>query len=200
MKLFYGPNSPFSRKCRIIILEKNIQNVEMIPVMATENPPELIAVNPLCTVPALITDDGLHLCDSSVICEYLDNLPSSVPTFYNDDKDARICIMALAVMAEGMMNAAVACVMEARRPKENQYPAWIQRKEDAVTRTIDKISAANLNFSLPLTIGALNLAVALQYVDFRLPDIDWRTKHKTLADWSDMMAKRPSFSATAPAA
>jgi glutathione S-transferase len=197
MKLFYGPNSPFSRKCRIVILEKNIEGVEMIPVSAADNPPELIAVNPLCTVPALVTDDGLHLCDSSIICEYLDSLPSKAAKLVTEG-EARLCIMALAVMAEGIMNAAVSCVMEGRRPKENQYPAWITRKEAAVTRTIDKIAAANLDYTLPLTFGTLNLAIALQYVDFRLPHLDWRSKHKTLAAWVDEMSSRPSFAETAP--
>lgn len=197
MKLFYGPNSPFSRKCRILILEKNIKDVEMIPVSAVENPPELIAVNPLCTVPAFVTHDGLHLCDSSVICEYLDGLPSAAPKFIPEG-EARLCVMALAVMAEGIMNAAVACVLEGRRPKENQYPAWVARKETAVARAIDKIGAAGLDFTLPLTFGMLNTAIALQYVDFRLPQIQWRHKHTALAAWADEMKKRPSFAQTLP--
>ena len=198
MKLFYGPNSPFSRKCRIVILEKGIDGVEMIPVSAAENPPELIAINPLCTVPAMVTKEGLHLCDSSVICEYLDALPSAAPRLITDDAEARLCVMALAVMAEGIMNAAVACVLEARRPPENQYPAWIQRKEQAISRAIDKIAAANLDFTRPLSFGMLNTAIALCYVDFRLPHLDWRSKHSALAAWVDSMARRPSFIATAP--
>jgi len=198
MKLFYGPNSPFSRKCRIVILEKGISGVEMIPVSAIENPPELIAVNPLCTVPAFVTKEGLHLCDSSVICEYLDGLPSSAPRLITDDSEASLCVMALAVMAEGIMNAAVACVLEGRRPKENQYPAWIERKERAVSRAIDKIAAANLDFTRPLSFGMLNTAIALMYVDFRLPHLGWRSRHEALAAWVDEMSVRPSFAATAP--
>jgi len=197
--LFYGPNSPFSRKCRIIILEKGIEDVKLIPVSATENPPELIAVNPLCTVPALITHDGLHLCDSSVICEYLDGLPSKAPKLMVE-ADARLCDMAVAVMAEGMMNAAVACVLENRRPQENQYPAWVTRKEAAVSRTIDKIGAVPFDFSRPLSFGMLNLAIALHYVSFRLPNVEWKSKYPALSAWADKMAKRPSFAATAPQA
>ena len=197
MKLFYSPNSPFSRKCRIIILEKKIEGVEQVEVSPAENPPELLAVNPLGTIPALVTNDGLHLCDSSVIVEYLDGLPSSAPRLIPEG-EARLCVMALAVMAEGMLNAAVSCVLEGRRPKENQYPAWVERKEKAVARTIDKIAAANLDFTLPLTLGMLNLAIALHYVSFRLPQVEWRRKHKALAAWADEMAKRPSFAATMP--
>jgi len=198
MKLFFSPNSPYSRKCRVIIAEKNLQGIEQFVVNAMDNPPELLAVNPLGTVPAFATDDGLHLCDSSVIAEYLDNLPSDAPKLFNDDAGAHLCIMALAMMAEGITNAAVSCVLECRRPPQNQYPVWIVRKENAIMRTIDKIGAANLNFAMPLTIGTLNLAIALLYVDFRLPHLDWRSKHTALAAWADTMAKRPSFAVTAP--
>lgn len=198
MKLFYSPNSPYARKCRVIILEKKLEGIEQVVVNAMENPPELLAINPLGTVPAFITNDGLHLCDSSVICEYLDTLPSSAPRMISTDDGARVCVMALAVMAEGILNAAVACVLEARRPKENQYPAWVGRKEKAIARAIDKIAAANLDFSRPLSLGTINTAIALQYIDFRIPHLGWRTKHNALATWVDDMAKRPSFIATAP--
>ncbi len=198
MKLFYSPNSPYARKCRVMILEKNIAGVEQVAVMPADNPPELWAVNPLGTVPALVTDDGLHLCDSQLICEYLDNLPSPAPKLITDDAGARLCIMALAEMAHGMMDAAVVCVMEGRRPADKQLVSTVERKEKAILRTIDKIAAANLDFSRPLSLGTVNLAIALLYVDFRLPHLGWRDKHAVLAAWVDTMAKRPSFSATSP--
>ncbi len=198
MKLFYSQNSPYARKARAIIREKNLAGIEEISVMPAENPPELWAVNPLGTVPTFVTSDGLHLCDSSIICEYLDSLPSSAIKLLGDDSEARLCIMALAVMANGMMDAAVNCVMEGRRPADKQMASATQRKENALMRTIDKIGSANLDFTLPLTLGTLNLAIAMQYVDFRLPHLAWRAKHTALATWVDEMAKRPSFISTAP--
>ncbi|MDX2073534.1 MAG: glutathione S-transferase N-terminal domain-containing protein [Alphaproteobacteria bacterium] len=196
--LYYSPNSPYARKCRIIIAEKKLEGIEQIEVNAMENPPELLAVNPLGTVPALVTDDGLHLCDSQLICEYLDGLPSAAPKLLTDDSGARLCIMALAEMAHGMMDAAVMCVIEGRRPPEKQLESVTQRKEKALLRTIEKISSANLDFTTPLTLGTLNLAIALLYVDFRLPHLGWRSKHAALAQWADEMKMRPSFAATAP--
>ena len=55
MKLFVSPNSPYARKCRVILREKNLAGIEEIAVNAMENPPELLAVNPLGTVPAMVT-------------------------------------------------------------------------------------------------------------------------------------------------
>ncbi len=196
--LFYSPNSPYARKCRIIIAEKNLAGIEQIAVNAMENPPQLLAVNPLGTVPAMITADGLHLCDSSIICEYLDSLPSDSPRLISSDDGARLCVMALAEMAGGIIDAAVVCVVEGRRPADKINPPVLERKEKAIMRTIDKIAAANLNFDLPLTLGSLSLAVALLYVDFRLPHLLWRKNHQKLASWADEMAKKPSFLSTKP--
>ena len=74
MQLIGGVNSPYTRKCRVLVREKWIADVEEVMVNALDNPPELLAVNPLGKVPALVTRDGGVLCDSPLICEYLDAL------------------------------------------------------------------------------------------------------------------------------
>jgi glutathione S-transferase len=196
MQLFYSTNSPYARKCRIVTLEKGLQNrIEFINVNPLENPPQLRAVNPLGTVPALVTDDGLHLCESPVICEYLDMLAPS-PMFYPKD-DARICALAMAALADGIMDAAVACVLENR--KSQKSPEWVERKEEAAMRAIAKFAGASMQHA-PLSIGTVNLAVALAYVSFRLPHLNWRGEHPALAGWLEKMNKRPSFEATKPQA
>ncbi|NBO19502.1 MAG: glutathione S-transferase, partial [Proteobacteria bacterium] len=67
MKLFYAPNSPYARKCRVIIREKGIGGVEEVLTLPMDNPPELITVNPLGAVPALLLPSGRALCDSPII-------------------------------------------------------------------------------------------------------------------------------------
>lgn len=195
MKLFYSVNSPYARKCRVVILEKGLQErVEMALVNPLDNPPELIAVNPLCTVPALVTDAGLHLCDSTVICEYLDSLSPENRLYPLENRE---CVLAVAALADGIMDAAVACVIEGRRPQELQYALWVQRKEAAIARSIEKFAGISWEGS-PLTIGTVSLAVALAYVSFRLPHIGWREKHLALAAWHDKLMKRKSFLETQP--
>ena len=46
-----------------------------------ESPADLVADNPLSKVPCLITDDGLSLFGSQLICEYLDSLGDELPLF-----------------------------------------------------------------------------------------------------------------------
>ena len=51
-----------------------------IALLATNphlSPPELLRDNPLSKIPCLITDDGIAVYDSRVICEYLDSLAPS---------------------------------------------------------------------------------------------------------------------------
>jgi glutathione S-transferase len=198
MKLFYSTNSPYARKCRVVVIEKGLESrVELLLVNPMDSPAELLAVNPLATVPALVTDEGLHLCDSSVICEYLDTL-SAEPQLFPEPK-ARECVLAFIAMADGIMDAAVACVLEGRRPKELQYAMWRERKEAAIMRTIEKFSGIDMRHS-PLSMGSINLAVALAYVSFRLPHINWRDQQPPLAAWLDEFSNRNSMQATKPQA
>ncbi len=120
MKLFYSPNSPYARKCRVAAIEKGvIGRIELIEVSPADNPPELWAINPLGTVPTMTTEGGMHLCESPVICKYIDSL-SPEPSLMADD----LCVQAFIALSDGIMDAAVACVMEKRRPADKQYDAW----------------------------------------------------------------------------
>jgi glutathione S-transferase len=77
MRLWHNPASPFARKVRIVARESGLlPRIEEIAVMVSPVNPnaDLAARNPLVKIPALQTDDGNVLYDSSVICEYLDSL------------------------------------------------------------------------------------------------------------------------------
>lgn len=196
MKLFYNTNSPYSRKCRIVILEKGLQDkVELVESLPPHLSEALLAANPLARIPALVMDDGRLLCESPVICEYLDGV-SVQNSLFPADKEARIEALCLAALGSGIMDSAVACVMEGRRPEEKRYAEWVERKENAIRRTITVLAAENLGDEFH--IGALSVAVALAYIDFRLPHIDWRNEHKKLAAWLKTTEKRASMLATAP--
>lgn len=193
MQLYHSPNSPYSRKCRIIAHERGIP-LELVAVDTANPAPDFLAVSPVGRVPALKTDAGMLLCESPVICEYLDTQGSG-KSFYDD----RICVLAMAAMAEGIIDSAVACVLENRRPEPFRYGAWIERKEKAITRTIAQFAKISLD-DAPLSIGTITLGVALAYVSFRLPHIEWRGNYPQLAAWLDAMNARTSFMATMPVA
>ena len=80
MKLIYSPTSPYARKVRTVIIEKQLENqVDMVNLAPADLPQELLIANPLSRVPTLIRDNGAPLIDSPFICEYLDSLRTREP-------------------------------------------------------------------------------------------------------------------------
>jgi glutathione S-transferase len=63
--------SPFSRKIRIVLQEKNL-DFSMKVEKVWERRPEFLALNPAGEVPVLIEPDGTVLADAGAIAEYLD--------------------------------------------------------------------------------------------------------------------------------
>jgi glutathione S-transferase len=69
--LYHLPLSPFSRKVRLALAEKRIP-FELRLEKVWDQREEFLAMNPAGTVPVLAEENGLTICDSSAICEYLD--------------------------------------------------------------------------------------------------------------------------------
>ena len=68
--VFGAPLSPFVRKVRIALAEKNLP-YDLKPVFPGSDDPEFRALSPLGKIPAF-KDDQVGLADSSVICAYLE--------------------------------------------------------------------------------------------------------------------------------
>jgi phosphopantothenoylcysteine decarboxylase/phosphopantothenate--cysteine ligase len=60
------------------------------------------------------------------------------------------------------------------------------------------IAAALAALGAEVTLAHIEFAVALEYIDFRLPDVAWRTAHPALAAWLAKFSQRPSMQATQP--
>jgi glutathione S-transferase len=77
-----APASPFVRKVLVALEEKEIP-YELNPVFPFGPNPEFRKISPLGKIPA-ITEDGRALCDSSVICAYLERRQPQ-PALYPSD-------------------------------------------------------------------------------------------------------------------
>lgn len=73
---------PFSRKLRVVLVEKNL-SFELIFEKFWERRKEFLEMNPAGQVPVLI-EDGLYFADSNVICEYLDEVYPE-PSLYGSE-------------------------------------------------------------------------------------------------------------------
>ncbi|HEX8570897.1 MAG TPA: glutathione S-transferase N-terminal domain-containing protein [Caulobacteraceae bacterium] len=197
MRLFITPASPFARKCRIVIREKKLDGmVEEVVADFTAEDPRLVEANPVSQVPALVTDDGLTLIDSPLICAWLDaysGRPRLCP-----EGDAQWNVRRMEALADAALEMAVKLVLEGRRPESERSQTWIARWRRGLHRTLDAAERAAPEAE-PLNIGVIALGVVGPYVELRFPDIDWRANRPRLAALTDTLSKRPSFQATAPA-
>ena len=197
MKLYGNAASPFARKCRVIAHELGLKLEEIRTLPMQE--PEFRRINPLGKIPALVLDDGSVLIDSPVICEYLNHTGGGkffpgMNIFKNTS--GRWKALGLAALGDGIADAAVAYVILGR---ENPVPeAARKRQMDTVLAALDALE--RVNFAKDPTIGEISVGCALGYVDFRLPDLDWKSSRPKLAAWFARFSEYPSMKATVPAA
>ncbi|MCB5190325.1 glutathione S-transferase N-terminal domain-containing protein [Methylobacillus arboreus] len=200
MKLLYSNTSPYARKVRVVAVEKRI-DVTMVPVVLADPDCPVKDHNPLGKIPVLILADGDSLYDSRVIVEYLDNrtpLAHLIP----QDHSAKIWVRRWEALADGVCDAAIAAVLEGRRPEDAQDTAAIAKQLGKVERGLKALNddlgnnkwCVNDTFSL----ADIALGCVLGYLDLRYQHLDWKQQYPNLARHYVAMLKRPSFKDTAP--
>ena len=196
MQLFYSPTSPYARKVRIVLQLLELErDVELVATNPLGDATELQARNPLGKVPALVLADGRALYDSRVICEHLDReaMGGLIPA----DGESRDGVLVAQALADGITDAAFALVMERRRPSSEQSAHWCERWQSAILRGVAAIAVPGTT-DAPTDLGDIATAVALDYLDFRLPDIEWRAAYAAAGRWQADAVRWPAMVATAP--
>jgi glutathione S-transferase len=184
------------RKVRACAIARGIDGqIALVPVNANDSPAELVTSNPLSKVPTLITEDGLALFDSPVICEYLDSVGDALPMF-PEHGAARWRALKLQAMADGILDASVPRRGEMQKPQDEGRVAWIARQKAAVDRTLDVLEAEPPHRTVD--IGSIAVACALGYLDFRYAAQPWRPTHPKLAAWFEAFAHDPCIATTRP--
>jgi len=196
MQLYYNVTSPYTRKVRIVLHEKGLfDRTEQILVDPWSDPAMLHAAVPVGRVPALVTDDGLVLGESTTICDYLDSLPSVGLGGASLIGRDRWPVMARTAVAQGIIDASFAIAIEARRPEALRSAETVARHKRAILRILAGAEAKDGRFDL----GDISLAAALGYLDLRVQDVGWRQARPDIAAWYGIASQRPSMLATKPA-
>lgn len=195
MKLYISTPSPFARKCRIVALERGVAVTEVVADPYADDP-ALLAANPIVQVPTLVAMDGQPISDSPVICEYLDGLGSG-PRLLPADGPERLRVRRIETLGNALLDQGVKRVLELRRPESERSPSWIARWTAGMQRTLDVLEASNLQPD-PLDMGVITVGVALTWISFRHPDIDWKSGRPNLVALQGALEQRPSFVETAP--
>ena len=204
MKLIGAISSPYVRKVRIVMAEKKLDyDFVLEDVWSADT--GISQSNPLGKVPCLVMEGGEALFDSRVIVEYLDTL-SPVGKLIPAVGRERAEVKTWEALADGVLDAAVLARLEANwagRKKNERSQAWIDRQLAKVNASVKAMSQGlgEKPFCAGIYLSLADIAVgcALGYLDFRFPDIDWRTPHPNLARLHEKLVQRSSFQDTKPA-
>src|SRR5512140_2550865 len=178
MKLVASKTSPYARKIRVLLLEKQIA-FEFVEESAWNAGTTVPLYNPLNKIPVLVADDGTCLYDSCVIAEYLD--PLGAPSFIPSSGIERARVRRDEALGNGIADAGVAIFLERKREAARQDPAWIARQRSKVDSGIAALARELGGKAFlrgdTLSLGDVACACALLWLELRLPEIDWRQQY-----------------------
>lgn len=209
MKLYDFIHAPNPRIVRIFIAEKGIE-VEQVQVnlrTGEQFSAEFKLINPRCTVPVLQLDSGIHITDSTAICDYLDTAYPE-PSLLGTDPEQKAVILSwhLWNQAEGIGGAgelfrnASPIMKDRRRPGledfgQNEYLARRgRRRAELYAEKLDQ----HLRESAYLAGAELSLAdiSGMVVIDFaKRAGYEYPASLTYLAKWHDKISARPSTSA-----
>ena len=204
MKLIGATSSPYVRKVRIVMAEKKLDYEFVLEdVWAADS--AIAQSNPLGKVPCLVMEGGEALFDSRVIVEYLDTL-SPVGKLIPAVGRERAEVKTWEALADGVLDAAILARLEANwagRKKGERSQAWIERQMAKINASLKAMSQGlgEKPFCAGIYLSLADIAVgcALGYLDFRFPDIDWRSPYPNLAKLHEKLMTRQSFIDSKPA-
>ncbi len=203
MKLLGSTTSPYVRKVRIVMIEKKLDYAfvteDVWGAQAT-----ITETNPLGKVPCLVMEGGEALFDSRVIVEYLDTL-SPVGKLIPPVGRERAEVKTWEALADGVLDALLLARMEATwagRSDSERSQAWIDRQMGKVHASLKAMSKGlgekTFCAGIHLTLADIAVVCTLGYLDFRFPQIDWRSEYPNLQKLHDKLMQRTSFVDTQP--
>jgi glutathione S-transferase len=200
MKLLGTLTSPYVRKARVVLAEKKI-DFEWVLDSPNNADSKVPRHNPLARVPVLVLDDETAIFDSPVIVEYLDNLAPNNKLFPKSNRE-HIEVKRWEALADGLLDAAVGIRLELTRPEQQRSDSVMARERMAIDGALEmmarELGDKHWCMGTPLTFADIAVGCALGYLDFRFPDIDWRTSCPNLARLHEQLMQRPSFADSVP--
>ena len=196
MKLAFSPASPYVRKAMACAIARGIEGQVEKWIIKTSDP-VLAQSNPLGKVPTLVTDDGIGLYDSPVICEYLDSIGTAAPLF-PPAGPARWNALRQQALADGIMDARQPRRRELALPQDEGRVEWIAGQRAKVDRAVAELEKEAASLGTLTTIGEITIACALGYLDFRFAHEPWRHAAPKLAAWYESVLTLPPIERTMP--
>jgi glutathione S-transferase len=212
MRLYSHPKSPYVQKVLMAAYELDLidkitlHKIVVAPVYYpgwSDDTPHLSQFNPLAKIPTLVLENGLSLYDSSVICEYLDDLGGRklYPRDNSDDPSTKhryIKIRTMEALMNGVMDAAILCVYEERlRKRSMRNKEWISGQWNKINRGLDAFNSAVVEGTLNPPGGCMTMAeisglVVCSWME-QLGKPEWKQGREALGIWFAGWKSRDSF-------
>ena len=186
MKLIGSLTSPYVRKVRVVLAEKKLDyNFVLEDVWGSD---AILAANPLGKVPVLVMEGGEAVFDSRVIVEYVDTL-SPVGRLIPQSGRERVEVRTWEALADGLLDAAILIRLE---------KTWKGRVDGALKSISQGLGEKPFCGGTHFSLADIAVGCALGWLDFRFPDIEWRSNYPNVGRLTDKLAARQSFIDTIP--
>ena len=203
MKLIGAVASPYVRKVRVVMAEKKLDYQFILEDVWAEGT-RISASNPLGKVPCLVMEGGEAVFDSRVIVEYLDTL-SPVGKLIPPQGRERAEVKTWEALADGVVDAAILARLEriwAHRQEGERSQAWIdyqlRKVNDGLKAMSQGLGDKPFCSGIHLSLSDIAVGCALGWLEFRFPEIAWRSEYPNLGKLFDKLMLRPSFADTKP--
>jgi len=189
MQLLLNQTSPYARAARVTALEAGFgERLELVWCDPWNEDARLLAVNPANKVPVLITDEGIALSETLLICLHLHQLGGGNPLVAER--------LQLAGLGQGLIDAAFGTVIARKHGGAAQDDSVLgARRLAAIDRLLTRLDETSSLDAQDLDFSHYLVAIGLDYLSFRLPEIDW-SGHRRLVAFHQRLLARPSFAAT----
>lgn len=202
MQLISATPSPYARKVRIALAEKDIP-FELVTEVPWDDDTSVPRHNPLEKLPVLLPPGGEPLFQSSFILEWLERRYPEPPLLPRDD-DGILAHKRVEVIADGICDAVILILFERMRAPDRQSEPWIARQKRKIDGGVAALAAtvATSRYAVGGRFGLADVAAgsALGYLGVRYPEKDWRSAHPDLSRYFDGLSSRPSFAGSVPTA
>ena len=197
MKCYVTNNSPYARKVRVVAFETGLYDEVEWKTITREARGDIQNFNPLGKVPVAILEAGDIVCDSPVICAYVDSLTGSRDLIPKSEPE-RWHVLTLEALGDGLSDVVIVVSQENQRSNEKRSQDIVDRQTGKIKSALSVLDNAASDFNDPPLMGEIAVACALGYMEFRdiVPGLS-KTYIK-LASWYADIIKRQSFRRTAP--
>lgn len=210
MKFYDFALAPSPRRVRLFAAEKGITlDAVQVNIRAGAQFEEAYrAINPNCTVPALVLDDGTVLTDSFAICRYLEEIQPEPPLLGRDPRDKalvelwlrRVELEGYQAAAETLRNSAERFVGRALPGAVgySQIPALAERGRKRLGQFFEMLNARLAESEYlagpDYTAADLTALVAIDFARRALEEVPGEDL-TALKAWHEKVSARPSAAA-----